>query len=41
MLDKDLSLIIERKPYQWGLRGDFYLCDEMHNKRVEYLEPVG
>lgn len=26
---KDLSLIFERKPAQWGLRGDPYLWDEM------------
>lgn len=26
---KELSLIFERKPEQWGLRGDLYLWDEM------------
>ncbi len=29
MMAKDLSLIFERKPAQWGLRGDPYLWDEM------------
>lgn len=28
---KDLSLIFERKPEQWGLRGDPYLWDEMRD----------
>ena len=28
-MEKDLSLIFERKPYNWGLRGDPYLWDEM------------
>ena len=28
-MEKDLSLIFERKPAQWGLRGDPYLWDEM------------
>lgn len=28
-MEKDLSVIFERKPRQWGLRGDPYLWDEM------------
>ena len=28
-MKKDLSVIFERKPRQWGLRGDPYLWDEM------------
>ena len=28
-MEKDLSIIFERKPRQWGLRGDPYLWDEM------------
>ena len=28
-MEKDLSIIFERKPSQWGLRGDPYLWDEM------------
>ncbi len=28
-MEKDLSLIFERKPNKWGLRGDPYLWDEM------------
>lgn len=31
---KDLSLIFERKPAQWGLRGDPYLWDEMHEVSI-------
>lgn len=29
---KDLSLIFERKPEQWGLRGDPYLWDDMREE---------
>lgn len=28
-MEKDLSVIFERKPRQWGLRGDSYLWEEM------------
>lgn len=28
-MEKDLSVIFERKPRRWGLRGDPYLWDEM------------
>lgn len=30
-MSKDLSLIFENKPEQWGLRGDPYLWDEMRD----------
>ena len=35
---KDLSLIFERKPNQWGLRGDPYLWDEMAECKGESLD---
>ena len=31
-MSKDLSLIFERKPRQWGLRGDPYLWEEMKER---------
>ncbi len=30
-MDRDLSLIFDAKPEQWGLRGDPYLWDEMRD----------
>ena len=32
--EKDLSLIFERRPWQWGLRGDPYMWDDLQGKCV-------
>ena len=33
-MGKDLSFIFEKKPMQWGLRGDSYLWDEMQESCI-------
>lgn len=37
---KDLSLIFERKPRQWGLRGDPYLWDDMHKRKIDMADSI-
>ena len=33
-MEKDLSIVFERRPSRWGLRGDPYLWDEMKDNCV-------
>ena len=39
-MGKDLSFIFEKKPMQWGLRGDSYLWDEMQESYISRDLPI-